>query len=96
MKKNKRYTLPVYIGKNKALKLFEFIYYAIYLDLLIAIVLKVIPLNSSVVFFTAYPVYKNMKKFVSNPDKELTFGISVKNFALINIVYILSLCILFI
>ncbi|MDN5332523.1 MAG: 1,4-dihydroxy-2-naphthoate polyprenyltransferase [Tepidanaerobacteraceae bacterium] len=89
--KNKRYTLPVYIGKNKALKLFEFIYYAIYLDLLIAIVLKIIPLNSILVFFTVYPVFRNVKKFVSNPDKELTFGISVKNFALINFMYILSI-----
>ncbi|TYP58558.1 1,4-dihydroxy-2-naphthoate polyprenyltransferase [Thermosediminibacter litoriperuensis] len=89
--KNKRYTLPVYIGKNDAVKLFKFLYYIIYIDIIILIVLKIIPVFSVAAVLTVLPVRKNIKKFSEKQTKEDTFVLSVKNFVLINTVYILTI-----
>lgn len=50
--KNERYTLPIYIGKNKSLKLFKFLYILTYINILILILFNIIPLISIIVFIT--------------------------------------------
>ena len=89
--KNKRYTLPIYIGKSYSLKLLKFIYYLIYIDLLILVMLDILPLISLLVLLTFLFVRKNIKIFNQKQTKKDTFIISIKNFLLINISYILSL-----
>ncbi|WP_055106471.1 1,4-dihydroxy-2-naphthoate polyprenyltransferase [Paenibacillus ihumii] len=88
---NKRYTLPVYIGRSNALILFKMLYYAAYLDLIVLCVLRVHPVVVALVLLTILPVRKNMKRFADKPTKQFTFGLSVQNFMLTNAARIAAL-----
>ena len=81
---NKRYTLPVYIGRQNALKLFRFLYILAYADLVVLLFLKVHPLLVLLVLLTVIPVRNNIKKFTAHPSKEKTFAVSVQNFIFMN------------
>jgi 1,4-dihydroxy-2-naphthoate octaprenyltransferase len=81
---NKRYTLPVYIGNNNALKVFKWTYYIAYIDLVVLIILGVEPLLSILSLATFIIVNKNIKIFEKEHVKSKTFIFSVKNFILIN------------
>lgn len=90
---NKRYTLPIYIGKNKALKLFKWLYYIIFIDIITLLIIQVLPIISLLVILVVIPVNKHINIFFTKQTKEETFIISVKNFILINISYILTISI---
>ena len=81
----KRYTLPHYIGKKSALRLFCALYYLGYIAILLLILLKIIPVISLLIIFTIFPVNKNIITFSKNPIKSKTFILSVKNFIIINL-----------
>lgn len=91
---NNRYTLPYYLGKKNALKLFKILYYIGYLDIVILVLFKISPVTSLLVLLTIIPLNKNIKLFCQKPIKSETFVLSVKNFALMNISHILSLLII--
>lgn len=82
---NKRYTLPIYIGRDKALNLFRALYYIAYVDIIVLILLKISPIFSLMVLLTIIPVYKNIKVFMNKQTKKDTFVTAVKNFVLMNI-----------
>ncbi|OAB37810.1 1,4-dihydroxy-2-naphthoate polyprenyltransferase [Paenibacillus macquariensis subsp. defensor] len=86
---NKRYTLPVYIGKSNALKLFRFIYYASYLDLIVLLFLKVHPMIVVLILLTLIPLKRNINAFMKKQTKQHTFGLAVKNFLITNMARIL-------
>jgi len=86
---NKRYTLPVYIGKSNALNLFRFIYYASYLDLIVLLFLKVNPIIVVFVLLTLIPLKRNISAFMKKQTKQHTFGLAVKNFLITNMARIL-------
>ncbi|WP_068783942.1 1,4-dihydroxy-2-naphthoate polyprenyltransferase [Paenibacillus phocaensis] len=88
---NKRYTLPVYIGKGSALILFKLLYYAAYVDLIVLAILGIHPLILLLVLLTGVPVSKNIKTFTAQPTKQFTFGLSVQNFLLTNTARIVAL-----
>lgn len=88
---NKRYTLPVYIGKDYALILFRWIYYASFLDLIVLLFLKVNPLIVLLILLTLIPVKKNIATFMKKQTKEHTFGLAVKNFLITNMARIVVL-----
>jgi 1,4-dihydroxy-2-naphthoate octaprenyltransferase len=88
---NNRYTLPIYLGKDRSLDLFKILYYLVYLDLIILLVLRVIPLLSLLTFLTWFPVKRNIDLFMDKQSKKETFILAVKNFVLINSVQILAL-----
>lgn len=88
---NKRYTLPVYIGKSHALILFKFIYYASFLDLIVLLFLKVNPLIVVLVLLTLIPIRKNINLFMKKQTKQHTFGLAVQNFLITNMARILAL-----
>ncbi|MGG4553516.1 1,4-dihydroxy-2-naphthoate polyprenyltransferase [Paenibacillus humicus] len=88
---NKRYTLPVYIGRPNAMILFKMLYYAAYLDLIVLCALRVHPVIVAFVLFTFLPVRKNIKRFTDQPTKQFTFGLSVQNFMLTNAARIVAL-----
>lgn len=90
---NNRYTLPYYLGKKNAIKLFRILYYISYLDIIILVLLKVSPVISLFVILTLIPLNKNINLFSQKPIKSETFVLSVKNFALINITNIILLLI---
>lgn len=86
---NKRYTLPIYVGKKNALLLFKLLYYIAYLDLIVLVIAKIIPLGCLLLLLTLLPVNKNINIFFENQSKKETFVLSVKNFVLVNVVQIL-------
>lgn len=88
---NKRYTLPVYIGRPRALKLFKIIYYIIYIDIIVLLLLRVEPWICALTLITFIPVNKNIKLFYEKQTKKDTFVLAVKNFVLINVVHIITL-----
>lgn len=87
---NNRYTLPIYIGKKKALVIFKILYYAAYTAALISIITEILPVTTLLFFITLIPVSKNISKFNQIQTKKDTFSLSVKNFALMNIALIIS------
>ncbi|SKC79301.1 1,4-dihydroxy-2-naphthoate polyprenyltransferase [Maledivibacter halophilus] len=88
---NRRYTLPIHIGKENALKLFKVLYYAIYIDLIILVIIKILPIYSLFVLLTIMPVINNIQEFNKKQTKKDTFVLAVKNFVIINIVHVISL-----
>ncbi|MGM1045520.1 MAG: 1,4-dihydroxy-2-naphthoate polyprenyltransferase [Bacillota bacterium] len=88
---NKRYTLPVYIGRPNSIILFRIMYYLAYVDLIVLLFLKVNPIILLLVLLTIIPIHKNIKKFTANPSKEMTFANSVQNFVMMNMARIIAL-----
>lgn len=88
---NNRFTLPYYVGRKSAFKLFAFLYYIGYIAIIAGVVLKALPIASLLVLITIIPVYKNINAFSKNPIKSETFVLAVKNLVLINVSHILIL-----
>lgn len=88
---NKRYTFPIYVGKDKALKIFKILYYIGYIALLILIIFKVVPLVSVITFGTFVLINKHIKIFYGKQNKKDTFVLAVKNFVLMNVVFVTSI-----
>lgn len=95
-KKNDRYTLPIYIGKDNSLHLYKSLYLIIYIDVLILVLLNLIPLTSFLIFISIIPVFNNIKTFFKKQSKKKTFQTSIQNFLWINISYLVSYLIYFI
>lgn len=87
---NKRYTLPIYVGREKALSIFKALYYTAYIDLIILLVLGITPAITILTLFTFIPVNNNIRTFYKNQSKKDTFVLSVKNFLIINVVQLLA------
>jgi 1,4-dihydroxy-2-naphthoate octaprenyltransferase len=90
---NKRYTLPIYIGKDNALTVFKVLYYTGYLSLIILFILKVAPLVTVLTFGTFGIVNKNIKIFYEKQTKKDTFVVGVKNFVLMTLTLVLTLAV---
>jgi 1,4-dihydroxy-2-naphthoate octaprenyltransferase len=88
---NKRYTLPIYIGKERALKVFQAVYYIIYADLIALYLLGITPALTLLTLLTFIPTNKNIKLFFKRQSKKDTFVISIKNFVMISLVYIFTI-----
>ncbi|MFC7678708.1 1,4-dihydroxy-2-naphthoate polyprenyltransferase [Paenibacillus sp. GCM10028914] len=88
---NKRYTLPVYIGRPNALVLFRIMYFLAYVDVIVLLILKINPIVILLILLTIIPVHKNIKKFIANPSKKTTFIAAVQNFVLMNTARIAAL-----
>lgn len=88
---NRRYTLPVYVGREKALLLFKFIYYIGYLAVVIALFLGIVPILSVLVLLTLIIVNKNIKEFYKLQTKKETFALAVKNFIISNIALVFAI-----
>ncbi|MGE5654772.1 MAG: 1,4-dihydroxy-2-naphthoate polyprenyltransferase [Bacillota bacterium] len=82
---NNRFTLPYYIGRKNAIRLFQALYYIGYIDLIILVALRIVPWTSLLVLLTLIPVGKNIHLFSTRPIKGETFVLSVKNFAIMNL-----------
>ncbi|GAA0086643.1 1,4-dihydroxy-2-naphthoate polyprenyltransferase [Clostridium sp. CTA-7] len=88
---NKRYTLPIYIGKENALKLFRWMYYIGFVAIVIGILLKVLPIVSIVTLLVLKVVQENINKFNKIQTKKDTFILAVKNFVVTNVVYLVTI-----
>lgn len=81
---NRRYTLPVYIGRNHALLLFKLLYYVSFLDMIVLLILGVHPLLVALLLITLVPLRRNIALFQEKQEKASTFILSVKNFVLMS------------
>ena len=88
---NKRYTLPIYIGREKGLILWEMLYYIAYMAILVGVILGVLPWISLIIIITLIPIRKNIQAFKIKQFKGETFVCAIKNFLIFNVTYILSL-----
>ena len=89
-RENRRYTLPLYIGKERALRLFKWIYYGAYLFVIVGIVLRIIPITGLLFFLTFIPIQRNIRTFEQKQSKAETFGLAVMNFTVMNIALIIA------
>lgn len=87
---NKRFTLPYYIGKKNALKLFGTLYYIGFVDIACLAILKIVPVTCLIALLTLIPVKKDIEIFTNKPSKSETFSLAVKNFAIMNLAYIIT------
>lgn len=90
---NNRYTLPVYIGKKKSLLIYKVLYYIMFFDIILLMILGINSLLSFFVLVTFIIVYKNIKLFYEKQTKKDTFITAIQNFALSNSVYVLTISI---
>ena len=88
---NRRFTLPLVLGKKNALRLFTLLYILGYGAILFGVLLGWLPLTCLLVFVTVLPVRKNVQAFNALQTKKDTFIISVKNFVLMSSAYFLTL-----
>lgn len=88
---NKRYTLPIYLGRESGIKLWKSLYYLSFLAIIVGVYLKFLPWVSLFTFGTLLPLLKHMKLFKTKQLKSETFVVSIKNFLLFNGVYLITL-----
>ena len=86
-----RYTLPYYIGKDIAVKIYKYTYYVCYISIILSVLIGALPKTALLSLFTFYVVNKNIKEFLYKQVKSETFVLAVKNFTLLGVVYILSI-----
>jgi 1,4-dihydroxy-2-naphthoate octaprenyltransferase len=88
---NKRYTLPILIGKKKALFVYDMLYFVSYVDILVCVMLGYLPVIALITLVFGIKVFKNQRAFHELQTKKDTFGLSVMNLALTVFPLILSL-----
>jgi len=89
----KRYTLPYYIGKAWALRIYRLLYLAAYAAMLLSAATGTLHWVCLAAIGTLPLVWKNVGTFAANPVKAQTFVLTVKNFALLLYPYILTILI---
>lgn len=90
---NRRYTLPVYIGRSRALWLYKALYYTVYIAILLMIILRVLPVICLAALLTLIPVRKNIGLFYQKQTKKDTFGLALLNFFLMSLPLIIFIVI---
>ena len=88
---NRRYTLPIYIGKAAALQVFKWNYYIGFISIIVGVVIGVLPFISLLTLIALKPVHKNIKDFFNLQFKGKTFVLAVKNFVIMNVFYIITI-----
>lgn len=90
---NHRYTLVYYIGKSKALKLYQGLYLISFIAMVLAVIFKIAPILMIGTLVVGIPVYKNIKVFIQKQEKRSTFALAIKNMLMIHVMQILLLVI---
>ncbi len=88
---NNRFLLPYYIGRTKSLLLFQVVYYTLFVLVIVAVAVRVLPWISLATLLVFPLVQKNISLFMSRQVKEETFSVAVKNLIIVSSVYTLSL-----
>ena len=79
---NHRYTLPFYIGKKRAIQLFNGLVYSSYAVVVIAIILGLLHPILLLLVVTILPMRKNLAVYNAKQVKSETFVIAIKNIIL--------------
>jgi 1,4-dihydroxy-2-naphthoate octaprenyltransferase len=88
---NNRHTMPIVLGKKIALIIFEMAYYIAFTSIIINVLMDILPIYSLLILWIFPFVYRNIKIFRKIQSKKDTFSLSVQNFLMISILYVLSL-----
>lgn len=86
---NKRYTLPILIGKERALLLFKWTYYLSIVSIISLILLKVVSVTYAFGLIMFIPIRSLVKEFENEQRKQSTFVNAVKAFVLTSVVIII-------
>jgi len=89
---NKRYTLPIVVGRDKAITLLKILFALAYVAIVAAVALRVLPLYALLTLLTIIPLRKNIKLFSANPTKKDTFGLIVGSFVMITVSLMITIC----
>ena len=80
---NNRHTLVSYIGKKKAVTLFQLLVIATFVAATISVVFKIVPLTL-LLLWTIFPkVWQNTKAYSKEQIKTKTFPLAIKNLAMV-------------
>ncbi|PZF88508.1 1,4-dihydroxy-2-naphthoate polyprenyltransferase [Listeria ivanovii] len=82
--RNHRYTLPYYIGRKMGIVLFNGLYYASFVAVIVSVIVGFLHPIMLLSLLVAYPVYRNLVQFNKEQVKSKTFVIGIRNFVLIN------------
>lgn len=81
---NHRYTLVYYITKEKALLLYQWLYYTAFLAITLAVFLRISPWLMLATWLIFPMIQQNIKKFQAKQDKATTFALAIKNLVLLH------------
>lgn len=81
---NHRYTLPYYIGKKRAVMLYNLLYAATFIAILTAVLFDVLPTIMLLSLLIILPVSKHISLFNQKQVKSETFSLAIKNLILVN------------
>lgn len=87
---NYRFTLPYYIGKGAAMKLFNSLYVLSFVAIIVAVSLQIVPAVVLISLISFYPVLKHVQIFNKKQIKQETFVVSVKNLVIVNGALVMS------
>lgn len=85
-----RFTLPYYIGIDKALIVFKYFYYAGYIAIILSVVFGTFPRFVTLSLLTFPYVLKNIRIFMNHQDKKTTFMTTIINSIVIPVPIILT------
>lgn len=90
-KENERHTLPQYIGREHSLRLFSLLYFLAYVSIVASVILRTVPLYSLLSVLTFIPLVNNLRLFYFKQTKKDTFSLSINNFMLICVSYLVTI-----
>ena len=82
--KNSRFTLPYYIGRKRAVILYNILYGLSFVAILTAVILNILPIVMLLSLLIILPVYKHISLFNKKQIKSETFTLAIKNLVLVN------------
>ena len=78
-----RYTLPFFLGKSRAMRLFGILYLLAFLAPCLMVLLGWLPSACLLLFLLVPPVRKNLKAFQKEQRKDTTFHGAIRNYILL-------------
>lgn len=82
--RNKRYTLPYYLGKKWSLRLYFVIMLSCFVTVILGVILKVLPWSQLIVLLSFPIIWRNLQTFKKVQVKETTFETAIQNHMLFN------------
>ena len=80
---NNRHTLVSYIGKKRAVKLFQFLVIATFVAATVSVIFKIVPLTLLLLWLIFPKIWQNTKAYSKEQIKLKTFPLAIKNLAMV-------------
>ena len=86
---NNRHTLVSYIGKERAVKLFQILVIATFVAATLSAIFKIVPLTLLLLWLIFPKIWKNTKAYSKEQVKTKTFPLAIKNLAMVVLVQVI-------